>query len=81
MAPSYLIQPSRSASGPSNGLDAALEAEEEDNILAAKSLFDMKEYSRAYKVLRACQSSKALFICHYSHFLVSNRAAIPGWEH
>lgn len=54
-------------------MDTALEAEEEDYIMAAKSLFDIKEYSRAHKMLRSCQSSKALFLCHYSQFLVRIR--------
>lgn len=51
--------------------EAALEAEEEDFIDAAKSLLDIKEYGRAHKLLRNCQSMKARFICLYSQYLVS----------
>jgi hypothetical protein len=50
--------------------ETLLESEEEDYIIAAKSLFDVKEYSRAYKLLSGCQSAKAQFICLYSRYLV-----------
>lgn len=54
--------------------DAMLEAEEEDLVDAAKCLLDVKEYSRAHKLLHNCQSSKARFICIYSQYLVSEFA-------
>jgi hypothetical protein len=55
--------------------DLLLQNEEEDYILSAKSFFDVKEYSRAYKLLEHCQSSKARFICLYSRYLVRRAIA------
>jgi hypothetical protein len=50
-----------------------LELEEEGVILAAKALFDMREYNRVSKQVVGCQSAKARFLGLYSRYLVCSR--------
>ncbi len=45
---------------------------EEDLHVAARELFNAKEFDRAAHVLRHCKSPKARFLCIYSRFLVRN---------
>jgi hypothetical protein len=56
-------------------IEAELEADEKDTVLAAKALFDLKEYHRAHKLVAKCESAKAQFIGYYSQYLV--RVSFP----
>lgn len=50
--------------------EAELELKEQDEINAARSFYDTREFSRAAHVLEDCKSPRAIFLAVYCQFLV-----------
>ncbi|PFH51528.1 hypothetical protein AMATHDRAFT_58979 [Amanita thiersii Skay4041] len=56
------------------------EMQEEDVLIAARACMDSKEFARAIYLLRDCKSTKARFLCTYSHFIASEKRSQRDWH-
>ncbi|KAG7086668.1 hypothetical protein E1B28_002608 [Marasmius oreades] len=61
-------------------LNRALEAEESDEIEAARRCMESRQYLRVSHFAKGCRSSKGVFLYVYSKFLISEQSAVADWH-
>ncbi|PPQ80670.1 LOW QUALITY PROTEIN: hypothetical protein CVT26_007116 [Gymnopilus dilepis] len=61
-------------------LDRALEEEEKDCLVAARSCFESREFYRATHLLKECRSPKAVFLRLYCQFIATEKKAQRDWH-